>query len=488
MHRGVEQQGGSCLNYGYICMFLVQLFVLVSCGSYINVAIVCVSWSIVLLSTHEHNIIICMLCAISVVLQTYALSINSQQVLLVSSPRQKACETIGISRIESLYRHNNVFKSCNADLLVPFIPRKSYSLHRDAGIKLMYGESVLPGTPMRFATCQALGVSCYRWKIHVQGFGTRLFEPCWSLVRSVLVANASAVHMVHRDTHRTETHVLNASVDAHATNSRFIHISSSVRNPVAIVHTQIPGTQELSAVSYTPDAETFFVVIPSHAGQETSMQIALSIRCEDQDRGSAMLADDVPFFHSGATHLAAAATPTVYTVYSAFSECSRADGGSGCNSRLLTSFSVYICNILLCVSCILLTHTCGGIDANQYSVVHIFALATAIVTFNWVAIVCIYFVHPASLHGGITNLRRPYQVLFYLLHVTQLGFLVRELVRNELGNNVPYIMARMHTQYGAWQLLLPFTLLDSNIYIENCALYLGSSFFVVYLLYFKTTA
>jgi len=46
----------------------------------------------------------------------------------------------------------------------------------------------------------------------------------------------------------------------------------------------------------------------------------------------------------------------------------------------------------------------------------------------------------------------------------------------------------VQTQYSAWQLLLPFTLLDSNIYIENCALYLGSSLFVVYLLYFKTTA
>ena len=491
MHRGApagaHEQGGSCLNYGYMCMFLVQLFVLVACGSYVNVAIVCVSWSIVLMSTHEHGIIICMLCAISVVLQTYALSINSQQVLLVSSPRQRACETIGISRIESLYRLNNVFKSCNADLLIPFIPRTSYSLQRDAEIKLMYGESVSPTTPMRFATCQALGVSCYRWKIHVQGFGVRFFEPCWSLVRNVLVTNASAVHMVHRHTHSSETHVLNASVGPTTPDSRFIHISSSVRNPVTIVRTQTLDLQALSAVSYAPDADTFFVVMPKNAGQQTSMQIAMSIQCEAEDRGSAMLGDDVPFFHSGVTHLAAAATPMEYTVYSAFSECSRADGGSGCNSRLLTSFSVYISNILLCLSCILLTHTCGGIDTNEHSVVHIFALVTAIVTFNWVVIVCIYFVHPTSLHGGIGNLRRPFQLLFYLLHVTQLGLLVTELVRNQLGNNVQFIMARMHAQYSVWQLLLPFTLLDSNIYIENCALYLGSSLFVVYLLYFKST-
>ena len=428
MHRGHgEQDAGSCLNYGYMCMFLVQLFVLAACASYVNVAIVCVLWSIVLLSTQEHNIIICMLCAIFVVLQTYALSIT--------------------------------------------------------GIKLMYGKSGLPGTPMSFATCQALGVSCYRWKIHVLGFDTRLFEPCWSLVRNILVTNALAVLMVHKDVHRSEMHVLNASVHSTATDLRFIHISSSVRNPVAMVHTQTPRTHELSIVLYTLDSETFFVVIPSRAGQQTSMQMALSIQCEDQDRSSMMITDDVPFFHSGATNLAAVATPTVYTVYSAFSKCSRADGGGGCNSRLLTSFSVYICNILLCLLCILLTHA----NSNEYSVVHIFALATAIVTFNWVAIVCIYFVHPASLHGGISNLRRPYQVIFYMLHVVQLALLVTELVRNELGNNVQYIMARMHAQYSVWQLLLPFTMLDSNIHIENCVLYLGSSLFVVYLLYFKTT-
>jgi len=57
------------------------------------------------------------LCAFSIVLHTYALSLNSQQELLVRLPWQKACETMGITSLESVYRRNNVFLSCDADFL-----------------------------------------------------------------------------------------------------------------------------------------------------------------------------------------------------------------------------------------------------------------------------------------------------------------------------------------------------------------------------------
>jgi len=88
--------------------------------------------------------------------------------------------------------------------------------------------------------------------------------------------------------------------------------------------------------------------------------------------------------------------------------------------------------------------------------------------------------------GGIANLNRHTQVFFYILHSVQFLLLTVELSRNELGNNTQYILSRMHTKYSAEQLLLPFTMLDNNIYIENCTLYLISSLFVTYLLYFKT--
>ena len=488
---------GSSINYGYICVFLMQLFVLILCGTYINTAILCISWSIILLSTHEHNVIICMLCAISIVLQTYVLSINSQHILLISSPRQKACETIGISSIESLYRRNNVFKSCNADLLVPFIPNKKYTLQEDPTIKLMYGRHTTLNKltvdnfieePMRITTCHALGLSCFRWKIQIQGFNTRFFEPCWSLVRNVFANNASTIHMMHQPINMPQTHMLNVSLPSgqhtNVIESRFLHIVSDIHNPIALADTAFLDTKELSSVPYAPDSDTFFVLVPNHANQKVSMQVALSIRCSAHDRDTSKLTDDEPFFHSGVIHLTSAANPTVYTVYSAFSDC--VDGMGGCNSRLLTSFLVYICNIALCLSCIGLTHCCIGFSVNEYSVMHIFAMGMAFVTFNWVAIVCIYFVHPASLHGGIANLNRHTQVFFYILHSVQFLLLAVELSRNELGNNTQYILSRMHTKYSAEQLLLPFTMLDNNIYIENCTLYLISSLFVTYLLYFKT--
>ena len=192
----------------------------------------------------------------------------------------------------------------------------------------------------------------------------------------------------------------------------------------------------------------------------------------------------VLFFHSGATHLAAVATPTLYTVYSAFSECGPG-GGSACNSRLLTSFAVYVCNTALCLSCVLLTHGSTARNTHQYSVVFIFAFVLAVVTFNWVAIVCIYSVHPASMHGGMLHLNRLHRAVCYVLHGVQLFFLITDIVRNQFGNNTQFMLARMHEDNTFWSILIPFTLFDSNIYIENCALYLCSSVFIAYHLYYK---
>jgi len=484
---------GAWLNYGFICIFLTQLFVLVACGSYINTAIVCVAWTIVLISGHEHNVIICVLCAISVVLQTYALSINSQRVLLVSSPRQRACETIGIVGIESLYQRNNIFRSCNADLFVPFIPHKTYALEHDSTIKLMYGGDarIADDNVMRMATCRTLGVACYRWNIQVQGFGQRRFEPCWHLVQHVHTTNASSVVMIHHTPSRPSEYNVNIDIPPPAPAvspvvprhpSRFIHFSSQVEIPLQLADTLTPHTKQLDSVTQAPDLDTIFVVVPMYQGQPTTMHLTMGMSCDDSEVD--VPGDSLPFFHSGAIHLAAAATPGMYTIYAAFSECGLG-GGTGCNSRLLTSFGVYVSNIVLCISCLLLTHGCAAYSSHQYSVVYIFAFATAVVTFNWVAIICIYSVHPASMHGGISNLNRPQQVACYLLHIVQLILLILELARNQLGNNTHFMLSRMHEKYSFGQLLLPFTLLDSNVYIENCALYFSTSCFIAYVLYYK---
>jgi len=146
---------------------------------------------------------------------------------------------------------------------------------------------------------------------------------------------------------------------------------------------------------------------------------------------------------------------------------------------------VYISNIALCVSCLLLTHGCRPHHTHQYSVLHIFAFTTAVVTFNWVAIVFIYCVHPASMHGRLRNLNRIQQVVCYVFHIAQVGVLLVELVRNHIGNNSLFIMSRMYDDSWFWRVLLPFTLLDSNIYIENCAFYVWTSIFIIHPLYYK---
>jgi len=345
---------------------------------------------------------------------------------------------------------------------------------------------------MRFASCHTLGVSCFRWKIQVQGFGARRFEPCWSLVRSMYTTNASQVVMVHRvpvTSDTQPTYARNISIPREpgdARKSRFLFMNSHVEIPIHLIDTHVIDTKELDAVSHTPDSSTFFVVLPLAPGQNSTMQLAMSTHCETPEPEAVRRTKRAPFFHTGIMHLATAATPTVYTIYAAFSECSQ--GSGGCNSRLLTSFAVYIANIILCMSCLLLTHGCAPLTPHEYSVVYIFAFATAVVTFNWVAFVCIYFSHPASMHGGLLNSNRVAQLGLYILHGVQLLLLIVEIVHNQLGSDHQYVLSRMHRQFSPDQLLLPFTLLDSNVYIENCAIYICSNCFIAYLLYFKCAA
>jgi len=240
-------------------------------------------------------------------------------------------------------------------------------------------------------------------------------------------------------------------------------------------------------VLQAPDLDTVFVVVPTHQGQPTSMRLSLGMHCQSNDPAGPTFTDSLPFFHSGVMHLAEAVTPAGYTVYAAFSECGRSEG-VGCNSRLLTSFAVYMTNIALCLSCVLLTHGCVSSNTHQYSVVYVFAFVAAVVTFNWIAIVCIYCVHPASYHSGISYLNRLQQIACYMLHVGQGVLLISELVQNQLGNNTHFMLSRMHQGVSFGQLLLPFTLLDNNMYIANGALYLCSSIFIAHLLYFKCGA
>jgi len=490
-----RQHKSTIFNYAYICIFLLQLFVVVACGSYINVAIACVSWTILLVSGHEHNIVVSVLCGFSVVLQTYAMSINSQQVLLVSTVPQRPCDNIGIVAIESLYKRENIFKSCNQDLFVPFVPYPTYALEQDSNMQLMYGGDVaVASAHMRFASCYSLGLSCYRWKIRLDGFGTRDFVPCWPLVQHVHVTNASAVVMVqHKSNKALDIYNLDLPIPPALSpvsttfdfirEARFVHLSSRMPLPLSLVDTTVLGRQALETVEQVPTGDTVFVVIPTQQGQTTSLKISIRVQCEKQDTVPAAL----PFFHSGAMHLAIAATPTVYTVYAAFSECGP-ESNSACNSRIFTSFAVYVSNVALCVSCLLLTHGCQPHHTHQYSVLYIFAFTVAAVTFNWVAMICIYCVHPASMHGGFANLNRSQQVVCHALHVAQLVFLAAELAENQIGNNPRFMMSRMHGQSVFGHVFLPFTLLDSNIYVENCALYVWTNIFIAYLLYYKCRA
>jgi len=88
----------------------------------------------------------------------------------------------------------------------------------------------------------------------------------------------------------------------------------------------------------------------------------------------------------------------------------------------------------------------------------------------------------------MSYLNRLQQVVCYVLHAGQGALLISELVQNQLGNNTHFMLARMHQNFSFGRLLLPFTLLDTNVYIANGALYMCTSTFIAHLLYFRCSA
>jgi len=482
------------INLLYTVTALVQFFVIFLCGSYLNTALVCIAWTVRLLGEHEHSVVICVLSAISIVLQAYTLSANSQSVLMVSSRVQESCKTMGISSLESMYSLDNIFRQCEPDLFVPFIPQVRYQLSEDPTNILMYGTD--GESSMKLATCESLGLKCFKWKILLPEFGLRHFEPCWALVRSIHVLNSATAVMLQKipSTLSGIEYYLNMTLPSvskasqplplEAKKSRFVHFSSHLPLLLPLLQAGAGNEKQVDSVKTVPDSETTFVLFPDAAStSKGGMQISLASTCAMHPAMSLVRnngAESGPFFHSGILHLATAATPGPYTIYSAFSGCT-----STCNSRVLPLLLAYLANIVICASCVVLTHTHSPLVPNIHSAVYVFGFTIAIVTFNWIALLCVVFFTPPALRHHLRFFEVQFQYLLYFLHATQLGFLCWEIFENQVGFNSRYILGRMGSRTLLKYTILPFTLTDSNIYMQNCALYLCTSCYLFYLLYVK---
>jgi len=138
MKQNVIQQHHLALLKSRTIYFLVQVLCIMICGSYLNLVFVVGSWLMVLLKIRDHNILLTVAFAVSIVLQTYQLSIDSRHVLFASSEPQTTCSISGIATLENFAADSQIFSRCDTGRFVPFQAQDSYALVLAPNTKLVY--------------------------------------------------------------------------------------------------------------------------------------------------------------------------------------------------------------------------------------------------------------------------------------------------------------------------------------------------------------
>ena len=454
--------------------FMAQILAVFLCGSYFNIVFVIVTWVFLVLKVREHNLLIAVCYAVSVVLQTYQLSVDSRHVFFASVQEQSTCSMSGITTLENFQAVSHMYRGCDLDKFVPFEAQETYPLVEAPDTKLMYrheapaGSSIVQG--MQVGTCAQLGVLCYVWKIKVEALERRVLEPCWKLVQNIYVVNAS--HLIMYNKIQTRTPQRNRAAIYNNVTSVHMWFASNSNVPLGVVDSVHRDTQQVDKIAppEVPDSNTVFVVVPAREARFSGMHLSLGISCHESNE-----ALQSRFRQTGIVSLAYVARPAFFTLHAVFSECTH-----GCSSGAMMSIGVYATNFIISNLCVFLAHVNSGM-VNQFSGLFVFSLCTSIITLNWIATACILTSY--MLHG---NMRR----LLFVLHMVQFVFLVRELVYNRMGTNSTYILSqntrRTSAFFYASAFMLPFTAVDQNIYLHNCSLYVSTSIFTTYILLFKS--
>jgi len=384
----------------------------------------------------------------------------------------------GIETIENFGLNRHMYGACNVGNFVAFQAQSKYALALQQDTKLVFRREV-PGsdTSRRVATCASLGVLCYAWRIQIPAFGTRTFEPCWKLVHNIYAVNVSKLIMYHT-AQPTEPRQYHNEIWSNYSSTR-MWFSSDAKIPLDLIDTARNDTKEVDKIGGSPpDFSTIFVLVPTGEAQYSSMHLSISSNCRDRalEHAHNSAGQGVASATStGIVSIAMVARPALFTLHAIFSDCTE-----GCSSGTVVSLGVYVLNFLICSICLLAVHTdCATV--NLFSGLFVFSLSTSIITLNWVAVACICSVYLVS---GSTKRR-----VVCALHIVQFVLILREMVYNQLGTNSAYILSthrrRESGMFYISAFFLPFTALDQNLYLQNCALYLITGLFNTYLLYFK---
>jgi len=456
--------------------FLVQVLCIMICGSYLNLVFVIGSWLMVLFKIRDHNILLTVAFAVSIVLQTYQLSIDSRHVLFASSEPQTTCSISGLATLENFAADSEVYSRCDTGRFVPFQTQDSYALVLEQNTKLVYQHSAAPAD-MHVGTCAQLGVLCYAWKVRVHSFGARTFEPCWKLIQNIYAVNVSHLVMYNNIQPGKAKHYQREITSNYS--NMHMWFSSDAKVPLDLIDTAHTDTKEIDKIGNDPpDLSTIFVLVPTREARFSRMYLSLSSQCQQSDATHTHTPHHTPRMatNTGIVSIAKVARPALFTLHAIFSDCTH-----GCSSGTVVSVGVFALNFVICTLCLMAVHGDTS-TVNLFSGLFVFSLCTSIITLNWVAVLCIVVCYLMT--------TRTVRRTLIVIHVVQFLCIARELLNNRLGTNSTYILSTHHRResplFVICAIFLPFIAIDQNLYLQNCALYLSMHLFCTYLFYFRS--
>ena len=442
-------------NYIYIFLFLVHIFLIMVAGSYINMMIFVLVWTIYFIRLHSHSVVITVLVAFSVTFQLYSLSRRTQESLFASPTRELTCYMSGRSNLGELSLSKN---RCSNFKFAPFMNREKYALVQHPDMELLHTTNTT-SREYESRSCSALGVQCFSWNIHLAEISGRLFEPCWKLVNDVSVHDGATVFLVNTQQLRHTRQHEHVSLSS----SSFILADNVNMQPVAVEN----GTTILEFVDANghPDMYTRFIVIPRVRARNATMYTSFSTSCSANKLRTIR-------HKSGMMFLSVISDSVPFSLVYIFSKCEEL-----CQHSTLSITAVYFCNLIFSVISLHITHDCQY-KSDSSEILIYFWLTTSIIVTNWVCGLCIgfrYFLTGAQFHHVRWWIRG--------VHAVQFIFIVLEFVYNRSGQNLEYILSSQSSAYTLSTVFLPFKAWDHPVYFENCILYFATSAYTAYVIY-----
>ena len=447
-------------NYIYIFLFLVHILLIMVAGSYINMMIFCLVWTIYFVRLHSHSVVITVLVAFSVTFQLYSLSRHTQESLFASPERELTCYMSGHSNLGELSLRKN---KCSNFKFAPFTNREQYDLVQHPDMELLHTEN-RESREYEPRNCSTLGIHCFSWSIRVQEISARLFEPCWDLVEDISVLDGDAVFLVNtRQLQNTREHQL-----VPLSNTSFVLVDNVETEKLAVEN----GTTIFAFVDSNrrPDMYTRFIVIPRLDTKNATMRTRLSTSCSTNKHRNIRR-------KSGMMFLSVISDTVPFTLMYIFSRCENV-----CQHSTLSILAVYLCNVIFSIISLHITHDCQY-KSDPSDIMIYFWLTTSIIAINWVSAVCItlrYFLTEMQFHRLRWWIRS--------IHAAQSIFIVAEFVLNGFGQNLRYILLSQSSAYTVSTIFLPFKAWDHSVYFENCILYFATNAYTSYVIYVQAVA